>query len=377
MASRLRKPLIALQINGQSIPITGCKVILSSQGSMSTVSAKASLSEYCDAGFDVIQSSQDGDSTIDVYMGFDGSSTHIFSGVLDEFEVGWDEDEIEIRGRDQAAVLADGKNSIANINYKNQTYGQIATQIANLFNFTPNVSDPGIKAGTISNGDSSFNPHPQPWWTILQKMADEVGYECYVTADGTLYFGPEQSQGTMNVNYGSTDTNPENPVNSLRGRYNPRNNTSITVKGVSYDRDKGQMIVASATTSNEKLASVKKGKGAITKAVPASAGGKAPSSNQTVKKIYRFNAQGMTPEAAAAKAQSMASDLAKRQLIISGILDFNPDLKIHTHLSINYGPEQDDIGFQGIDYNVAEVTHDWNMGSTGLKTSFRALGVTS
>ena len=84
-------------------------------------------------------------------------------------------------------------------------------------------------------------PPPQNYWLLLQKLADEVGYECYMQPDQTLYFGPEQDAGTITVNYGApAGSGAENPGWGLTVDYNPRNNSDINISVVSYDPQTGQ-----------------------------------------------------------------------------------------------------------------------------------------
>lgn len=369
--AQLRKINSTLTIGGQNIPVKEWSCTESSQGTIGSMQAKGSISDLSDSGVDILATSQsDSGTALDLYAGFDGNMKHAFSGALDEFQPDWDTDTFEVSGRDYASCFFDGKQTVAGLNYRNQTVGQIVQQIADLFGISTNITDPGIMAGPLSNGENVFNPHPQNWWSLIQKMADDVGYECYMTVDKTLYFGPEQDQGSLTVNYGSTQPNPENPLKSCKGRYNPRNNSNIEVQGVSYDRDKGQIIVAKAKANGQALSKGKKSKHGLSAgkiATPSVSSSGKPSSQ---KSAYKTNVQGLTPDAAQAKCEAVAKDIAKHQVILMGTLEGNLDIKVHTHIDLQE-TDRDMLGFAGPDYNVAEVTHECSV-TGGLWTAFRA-----
>lgn len=359
-------------IGGQSVPLFSWSVTLSSQGSMATMKAETTMNMLEDAGVDVITlSRQPNGAPVVLSAGYNGSQNLLFTGVLDECEGEEGEDKISFRCRDNAAFLSDGKQTVAGLNYRNQTIGQIVTQIANKFNFTPAVTDPGIMAGPLMNGEHAFNPKAQTWWSLLQRLADDVGYEVFVTPDGSLYFGPEQNQGTIQCSWmRPKEEKPVNPLLTCNWKYNPRNNSSITVKVLSNTPQNAQLVLGQATAASQPVPSLKKDPGALLGKSPKLSKYGTPGPNSGgVKSTYYILDTGTDPELANSRAQAYANELAKRQIILAGSMEGLPDLKVNSHLQLSSG-----LFLSGLDFNVVEATHSFSM-SEGFKTAFRALAL--
>lgn len=377
----LRTVSTSVVIAGQTFPVLSWKATLANQGSMGTATASGTLSQLIDSGLDIIAQSQSIDGAeFDIYVGYDGESQLVFSGILDECEINWDDDTFEIRGRDYAALLADGKQTLAGLNYRNQSVAQIVKQIANQFGFAANITDPGIKAGPLMNGENHYNPQPRNYWNLLQSLAEDVGYECYMLPNQTLYFGPEQDQGDVIVNYGaSLGSGAENPGWGLKVTYNPRNNSNIIVRALSLNSQTTDAIVASATAKPVALGKGRKTKSSLTggnsKSKYSSQG--SAGSNSRNKSIYYIRCPGMTPDQAQAACQAMANNLAKHQIIVEATIEGLPGLVLHSQVTL-VQTNIDLYGFAGVNLNVSEVTHSFTTPSDGdvsggYTTSFRAL----
>jgi phage protein D len=361
-------------IAGIDVPLVSARCTLSSQSAMGTAEATTSLGLLANSGIDLITASQTADgATFDLWGYYDNSKNLLFSGVVDSCDGNFGEDEITIRGRDHAASLADGRQTVASLNFRNQTIGQIVTQIANKFGLTPLVTDPGVMAGPLMNGENFYGPHPQTYWAIIQTLADQVGYEAYVTPDQTLYFGPEQDKSAINVNFGADPhSGAENPLLSLAFTYNPRNNSNITVKVISSMPQQANYVLATATakqlqvgSDQRKPTALLEGRGLRVNRQGSSGGIAAP------KSVYYIFAPGMSPDQAQAKAQSAADDLAKRQIIIDGTLEGLPSLQLHSKINL-LETTIDLLGFESLDYNVAQVGHSFDM-ENGFNTTFSAI----
>ena len=377
--AQLRQGATNVVIAGDEFPVLQWKATLANQGSMGTAEASGALSDLIDSGLDLIAASQDVDGAeFDIYVGFNGNTQVIFSGVVDTCELDFDKNTFEIKGRDHAASLADGKQTMADLNYRNQSVAQIVQQIADKFSFSAKITDPGTKAGPDMNGENSFNPHPQSYWSLLQTLAESVGYECYVTPDKTLYFGPEQDQGSVTVNYGADFfSGAKNPGRNLKVTYNPRNNTNIVVKVVSLNPQSTQPIFAKATASPVALGKGRKTKTSLlannSKVKYPSKGGSG--SKSSAKSVYYIRCPGMTQDQAQKRAQAMADDIAKHQIIVEMEIEGLPSLVLHSQVSIVQSTI-DLYGFAGVNLNVAEVTHEFTTpegGTGGYLTSFRAI----
>lgn len=342
---------------------------------MATANASGVFSDLVDSGLDIFAESQSmNGAELDIYAGYDGSSDLIFSGVVDECEIDVDENTFKVSGRDHAASLMDGRQTLAGLNYRNRSVAQIVQQIAQKFNFSTDIQDPGIKAGPTMNGENFFNPHSQTYWMLLQSLADNVGYECWVTPDQTLHFRKEQTQGNFSCQYGwGPNDGASIPAWGLKVTYSPRNNSNITIKAISQNLQSTEQVIASATAKPIQLKLGKSTKTSIT-------GGKAPSSSKgssgsksPIKTVHYIRCAGLTPEQAQAKCQAMADDLAKHQVTVGLTVWGTKDLKIHSSVNLDQSSVK---AVNNVPLNVAEVHHSFTM-DEGWVTGFRALGQVS
>lgn len=377
---QLRNVLTAVKIADEAFPVLSWKATLANQGSMATAEARGALSDLVASGLDVIAASQDIDGAeFDIYAGYDGELKLIFSGIVDECDLDWDDNTFIVRGRDHSASLADGRQTLAGLNYRNQTIGQIVKQIADQFGFKSDITDPGIKAGPLMNGENSFNPQPQNYWNLIQTLAENVGYECYMTPQQVLYFGPEKDQGSVTVNYGAErDSGAENPGWGLRVKYNPRNNSNIVVKALSVNPQSTQTIIASAKATPVHLGRGRKTKTSINskKAKLRRSANIGSGSKSKAKSVYYIRCSGLSPDQAQKRCQAMADNLAKHQIIVEMNIEGLPSLLLHSKINL-VETTIDLYGFAGTDLNVSEITHEFEVPTSpesgGFVTNFRAV----
>jgi|GEM_PF-2567723 len=368
-------------IDGKEFPVLAWTATLASQGTMGTASAEGLLSDLIDNNLDLIEASQDANgASLDIYAGFGDNKERVFSGVVDECNLNFDDNTFTVRGRDHSASFKDGKRTLANLNTKNQKISEIVKQIADKFGFKSDITDPGLMAGVKMNGQYNFAPEPQHYWKTLQTLAMNVGYECYMKDGNTLYFGPPKEQGNITVNYGADrGSGAENPGWGLEVDYQPRNNSNITVKVMSVDTQTTKKITATAKTDEvtvgkgHRTSSSKSGSNTKSRSVAAGHSGvKAPP-----KTTYYIQRHGLSKEHAEKLAQGMAEQLAKRQIILSMNIEGLPSMKIHSIVTLRE-TGIDLMGFSGIPLNVAEVSHTFHMSEGdsndgGYVTHFKAL----
>lgn len=347
---------------------------------MSTAEAEGALSHLIASGIDIVEAANEEDGAeFDVYVGYDGDLQRVFSGLVDTCDINFDDDRFEIRARDFSSLLADGKQTVAKLKYKNQSVAQIVQQIADEFEFDAEITDPGTMAGPEMNGEHSFNPHPQSYWSLLQSLAETVGYECYMKPDQTLYFGPGEKQNTMTVSYGaSRESGAENPGWGLTVQYDPRNNSNITVKSLSLEPQKAKTVTAKAEAKPLNLSKMgRKSQSSLRSRATRQVSSRRTKMKSKKKTTYFIRCAGMTPEQAEKRCQAMADNLAKHQVIIGCSIEGNTDMVIHTEVKL----KEETInlyGFAGIPLNVSEVTHEFSVPddggeSGGFTTSFRAM----
>lgn len=373
--SRVKIPQVYCVVDNGYLPVLELEVELGANGSLSTVSGRSSLTLLAASGVDVYQAGQTEEgAAIDVYMGF-GTAKHVFSGVLDDFDFDPDEDVITFSGRDNAAGLVDTKETTANINYKNQTIGQIVTQIANRYGLTPKVTDPGLMAGDELWDSSHYMPHGQPPWNMLQDLARTCGYECFVTKKNELFFGPadEAAGDAITVSHGADPlSSPENPVKQPHFKYQPRRNSNVEVEVVSYHPIKGKKIRSSAKVSPLSGRSGSKTMGAfVAKSKSGKQGAKTGGTKPSARPVVTKRVDGLSQEKADAIAESMAKDIAKRQVIFTGICEGLPDAEIHSSLTVKQGRIYL-FGFDKLKYIISKVHHKYSMES-GYATELTAM----
>jgi phage protein D len=374
-----------ITISGSGLDILSWDVEHGSDGSIGTFSGESSIAALRADGINLVQlarAAADG-APLNVYAGFDGDYQTVFNGILEKCEWDWGADQVHIEGRDMAAVLTDSKNVPTGINYKNQTISQIVTQICAQFNLPCQVSQTAQKAGPQMWGENSYNPHPQSYWSILQDLAGYVGYELFYSPDGFLYFGPPQAANSFNFAWmQQASANPQFPLLKLKTHYDPRNNSDFTVKVVSYHPQFAQHVSATATpTKLNPSGSTKKQKSS---SVGTSAGNTGPNKSTlgipvspNGKPVLIFRRDGLTAQAAQTRAQAIADDIAKRQIIQDGELWGLNTLRVHSNINIQCGSGTDLMGFESITYQVAKVSHRFSVpdgGSGGWCTSFKAYG---
>ncbi|HEY9678683.1 MAG TPA: hypothetical protein V6C76_11780 [Drouetiella sp.] len=364
------------------LPMLNASVSKASNGSQSTVRGKTSITMLQMQGVDIFQSAQSATGApVEVYVVIDGQSSKLFGGTIDEFEPDFDNDSITFSGRDYASSIVDTKETTSSVDYKNQTIGQMVTNIANKFGYTPKVTDPGIMAGAQMYDDSAYMPHGQQYWTMLQDLARQCGYECFVTDNKELFFGTTDSAGgnDVTVNHApdvSNSTDVENPICDLKPVYQPGRNSNIRVIVVSHHPVKVTQRIKSSYQGNPFKGRAPKsnkdyliGKSNTSGTQSAKSGGTQPSDKPAV--VVRKD--GLTQERADALAQSIAKDIAKRQLVLKGKCPMGlPDAQVHSKLTLKEGGI-DLLGFANADYVIASLDHEWDAESGSFVTSVTAL----
>jgi phage protein D len=372
MANLLNTPNSILTINGVQVPSDAWNVHLASHGSLGTITAETSFSQLSLMGIDIASLGESG-AQISLSAGFKETSTKlIFGGYYDSHKINPGKDRCIISGRDWAADLVDKTQVIAGYNYKNQTAGQLVSQIATNAGMGLNVTDPGILVGSSYNQDTAFLSHPQQLWAVVKNLADQFGFDCHVTPDRTLYFGPiDESVGSLIVTYGATaQQNLPNPVENLEIDHNARRNGNFEVHVLSYDPYTNQLTSSSAVSAAQTISGSvsdvnahgsKKGKSATSQ--PAHGKGEAV--------VLTFHIDGLTAAQCQDRAKGIARDIAKREIIIHGSIIGLPSAVIHQTLQIN-SPNQGLAGYENRSYVVADVTHSYSR-TAGFRSQFIAM----
>lgn len=378
----IQTPEHIVKIGGKTVPTTGWRVTVGSYGTLATVSIATTPAMIKAAGVQLLDAGS-GPDTMDItIMSSNGNGMEkLFGGGLDVSKLRLPADVYDITGRDWGAALVDTKKVI---DYFNMTPSDIATEIATEFHLTPVVTASDIPAGlTSGDRDSNFFNTPKPIWSVLQFLARAVGFQCRVTPDKELYFGPPPDFGApFTATYAGqpATTGANNKVNLLREvefTHNPRRNKTFEVIVYSY-----HSLTLASPKSSESREPVSGTPGAINYLqapirATAGASGGGIGSAPAGKPIYTYYIDGLNKEQADAKAKSIADDIAKHEIVVQGVLDGTPALVPQMGLRLVEGRKGALEGFDRFSYLVTAVEHEFGMpgmsGGDGFVTHFTAL----
>lgn len=108
---------------------------------------------------------------------------HVFTGMIDGVKPKFGSSmTVQLIGRDYSAPLIDTDYSIA---YASQTSSQITGILAAKYGLTPIITPTTVIIDKELVTDKKE-------WEVLQGLADQEGFICYVTKNKELYFGPRQ-----------------------------------------------------------------------------------------------------------------------------------------------------------------------------------------
>jgi hypothetical protein len=287
------------------------------------------------------------------------TTTRIFGGEYLRTDWNLDTDVVTVHARDWAGVLVDqkriltkigkavkgvldplapGRVSASGISNENQQVGNIVNSIAAEFGFTPvlNLSSGNPTVGTLyGSTDQSFITIPQTLWTILNQLARDTGYDCYVTPLKELVFGlPGAGLPTLQFCFNATPGQGQLPCKHVKIEHHPRRNSTFRVLVISYDPTHAQATLGRATYIGNAFANqggltpgLNTGQAAVTADSQISGLEKAGANiSSTQIPLYSFNVDGLNADQVTQKAGSIATDIAKRELILSATVDGLPSV---------------------------------------------------
>jgi hypothetical protein len=229
-------------------------------------------------------------------------------------------------------ALAPSEEATDGVETQNQKLSQIVTSIAKQFSLTPDLrlaqgGDPDI--GTIfgTTADTILTTTPQSLWAILNRMARDTGNIVYTTPQKSLVFGePGAGLDVIPITW-MTNPIPDGSFGaiSLALDHNPRRNLSFQVVVLSYDPTipqvtTGRAYVIGSNFATNDNAAVKPGlwsgqqAQSILNATTSSTGKQGTNKNNKVP-IYTFHVDGLTQAQVDQRAQAIAMDISKRELI--------------------------------------------------------------
>lgn len=407
---------INASIQGQQFPVDRFHVTSGSYGSVGHAILCTNQSLLQAANIDIynIAATANGSVEIDIDVVLEGdnqSTQRIFGGELVDTRWRYDQDEVEIHCRDWAGLLVDQKRILAKLAQQvikalgplrpgqsltsqgvatqNQSVGNIVTSIANEFGLTPvlHLSGGNPTYGSLyGSGDTVFTSMPQSLWAVLCQLARDTGYDVYVTPKKELVFGePGAGLDTLKLSF---NVNPvpdgAQPCRHLEVEHHPRRNATFRVIVLSYDPARAQTVIGRANVVGSGLAGqaglrpgVTSGSAAVSTDKALAALGKHANVSQVP--LYTFHIDGMTAAQAQSKAEAIATDISKRELILSAEFDGYPAILPTQPVMVSGGVD----GFvSGNTFYVNSYTHEFRMprqgspdGHSGLLTHMRCLDI--
>jgi hypothetical protein len=404
---------MTMQIGGNNIPFFRAQITGGSHGSTGHATVTSSITALDGASVDLLEIAQDAPTVlpVDIYLAQDGSGpVHLFGGEYLKANWRFKADTVSVHARDWSGLLIDQKRVLTNVlagmgalapgevsgagvSTMNQPLSRLVTAIAKQFGLTPDLrlaqgagSDPEIGSIFGSGGDTVLTAVPQSLWGILMRLARDTGNEVYTTPDKHLVFGVPGA-GLAPLTFAWKQNPPQGdalPLLDLNIEHNPRRNLTFRVLVLSYDPTarqtvKGQAYVIGSDRSTSGNTTIRAGawSGANAAAI-ASSIGSGPASKKNAIPLYTFHVDGLTQAQANLRAQSIAADIAKRELIVNGVADIIPGIAPSQPATLDGNIP---AGFLSHQYYVTGYTHTFNMPQGGaaraaeLDTSFMLLDV--
>lgn len=386
-------------IGGQQVPTNSFTVTGGSYGSVGSLVSGTSMPALAAAGVDLVALSiaNPGSLPVDLFVTLqDGSVNHLFSGEYLTGDFDYNMDSVTVHARDWAGPLVDQKRALtalvkgdssapapdennSGVSTQNQKLSAIVTQIANQFSLTPdlrvndNISNADADYGAIfgDTTDTILTATPQSLWGILTRLARQSGNVVYVNAEKHLVFG-EAGAGldVLNLSWRLTGNALAasalmNPLLKLSITHNPRRNLTFRVLVKSYDPTLGQLtsgqsFVIGSNYSPDGTTTIHAGAwgGAEASQISASLG----SNKKNAIPVYTFHVDGLTASQAQSRAEAIANDIAKRELIINGSCDLIPGMAPGQQATLRGLVNAE---FAAHTYFVTAYHHKFSIGSKG------------
>jgi hypothetical protein len=393
---------VSATIGGTPILPLAFDVTGSSFGSCGHASITTSLSAL--GGLDLFDLASSSAGITEIYISIDG--VRVFGGEHLFTSEDFDNDTATIHARSWAGALMDqkriltqvaaeataafqalipGQVTAAGISNENQKIGDIVTAIAQQFGFTPilGMTNGNPLIGTIyGEGSQTFMPSPKSLWAILTQLARDTGYVVYDTPDKRLVFGePGANTPTLTIGYESASQS-QIPSRAMRVEHHPRRNSTFRVLVIAYDPSHCSINLGRASYVARNFAGSQN-------LAPGLATGQQAAANETslaqtdatVSQVplYTFHHDGLTQEQADTYAGAIATDIAKRELILSFTTDGQPLIEPTQKLRIIGNVPS---AVSGTTFYTSGFTHRYKMPRSGhagqqdgFVTEFKALNI--
>jgi hypothetical protein len=325
----------------EPVPVQSWTVTLGAYGSAGMVTATTAILSQGDTTLPtglLALMQQQTQTTIDVYVGRvddptrwgTGDLTHVFSGLVDLTQWELETNTLTIRGRDWSSLLMDART---NDTYGNMTPSAIATLFAQQVGLAPQVTPWSTQAGFYYQRDTvHIGMIPRQKWDLLLYLARSIGFDVYVTPERQLYFGPPPAPSVPPVVF--SWMTPDAPLGqsllTCKITHSPRRNQTFRVLVKSYHPKTTQVVTGDTIvlgvdvalpTTRTLRAGTYRGQGpagsTVYNELAASLEGKP---------VFEFVIPGLTPQQAQDRAEAIAADIARRELVVDASTEGTPGL---------------------------------------------------
>ena len=380
-----------VQVGGQSIPFFGFTVTGGVFASVGHAKINTSITALAAQGIDLLKLTENAASLTEVGIWVQpesGVRTRIFGGEYVSAHWSFDADTIEIECRDWAGVLVDqkrvltkigtaiaatlkadvvGQVSVVGISNQNQKVSQIVTAIAQEFGFTPvlnlDTANNPTMGSLYGSDDYVYMTVPQSLWAVLCQLARDTGYDVYVTPNKDLVFGlPAAGQDTLQLAYNLASL-PDGaaPVRNLKIEHHPRRNSTFRVMVISHDGARAQATLGQAVSIGDNYAGTKGLQPGITSGTAAASAAKAlAGAKASVSQVplYTFHMEGLTADQANRAAASLALQIARCLLVLTGDVDIRPEMLPTRQIKVQGALANE---FTGQTYSTSSFSHRFTM----------------
>ena len=326
--------IIEVQIGGVPVPTHGWSVHGTSKGHGGSATLETNTVALAQKNIDLVNMAIAAGAAglpVDIFVTMQSTRYHVFGGQYVSPTFDYDTGDISISCRDWASVLQD-KRSV--FNTQNKPLNAVWSDVAGAYGLSPDVqadSSDNPDIGTIyGSQDTAWGPMPQTPWALVQKLARNNGYEAYVSPDKKLVLALPGTGSTLKLAY---QMNPlpagAVPCDKLKFSHNALRNSNFAVRVSSYHPQLAQVTQGDATAG------------------------------KPGKQRYLYHKDGMTAAQAQQKANSIATDIAKKGIAMSCEIDFLPTLLPMQAVSID-GPTIHSV-FRSQPYSIAAYSHRFKM----------------
>lgn len=245
------------------------------------------------------------------------SPTSMILGQVDNVSVDPIRGCISLSGRDLTARLIDTKTTMK---WPDAVASHIVTQLANQVGLTPQVTATNTPVGQYQDSAYSQNSRDVPMWDIITYLAQQEGFDAYVTGT-TLYFGPPQAD---------TDSNPIPVTVEV-----PTDTLGISSNGTRVRLGRS-LTLASDISVTILSHGVKNGtiKATATRAGTKAAGSSAGKASATVQN-YTIRRPNLTQDQAQTLANNTLADLTKHEKTMTVCMEGDPAVSVHRMLTLS------------------------------------------